>query len=359
MDRLENPGASVLPEVPDDTADDSRSASLEELLSRLDWARCTGDDESVRPILELIMFEAILEVRDQVDKLAVPDGTHAWLWRNALKAAENGGYLIGPDPTDELGLPASVLRQDGDGRWYFPPMRTAARAKERNKRYDQKRRNPTKASESDGSLLDCTQSNSLLTPTVSNQIQPAGACARNSNILCEPDSESDKSVGIRQKRRNPTVSSESDALFPDFNEPLPPKPKKPRKTQPWDPLFDAIKEVTGADGRTSTSNHIGKVANDLYRCTPPYTPEDVRRLPAILAQQPWWRASGAVVSIQLIQKHIGLVRAAAETVSTEEDTAASALMKELNSLSMAELRRRAIKDYRESVLGIGGDKCKS
>ena len=121
-------------------------------------------------------------------------------------------------------------------------------------------------------------------------------------------------------------------MFPNFSEPNR-GPKKRRPTKPWHSLWDAIAEVSGADSRESTRAHVAKVARDLYNCDLPYTPEEVRKLPAVLAEQPWWQ-TGMKVSIQVIQKHIGLVRDAA-AIPTVEPTD--------ECVDLAELRKRAIR----------------
>ena len=118
-----------------------------------------------------------------------------------------------------------------------------------------------------------------------------------------------------------------------------PAPKQERKLpvpKPWDHLRDAVMEVAASDRRASTYSHAVKVAKDLYECDPPYTPEDVRKLPAILVQQPWWAHAGGVLTIQVVQKHIGLVRAMtpAATVAPAEKCA-----------DLAVLRQRAIDSY--------------
>ena len=97
------------------------------------------------------MFASLLEVRNLVSTLCLPDGVRVWLLDHAILAGDNGGYVCygAPDVPGDCELPDTVLRQDSDGRWYFPPIRAAARIKTKHRRHDQKRRNPTKKSESD------------------------------------------------------------------------------------------------------------------------------------------------------------------------------------------------------------------
>ena len=90
----------------------------------------------------------------------------------------------------------------------------------------------------------------------------------------------------------------------------PDKPARKRRQQPAtktprprDELFDAIAEITGSDPQASGS-HVGKVAAALRRAEPPYTPAEVRALPAALA------AGGLTVPVTLgvVEKYIGWVR---------------------------------------------------
>lgn len=118
---------------------------------------------------------------------------------------------------------------------------------------------------------------------------------------------------VQDRARCDVPLPNGDFMFPDFADPennsqVKGKTRRPR---PWDQLLNAIAKVTVADNRRSTWTHMAKVALDLYRCSPPYTPEEVFRLPEVLKRQSWWRID-MVVSAQIIQKHIGLVRAVRE-----------------------------------------------
>jgi len=79
--------------------------------------------------------------------------------------------------------------------------------------------------------------------------------------------------------------------------------KRPAVPRPRDRLFDAVAEVTGLDPRLAGSK-IGRVCSALREGDPPYTPEEVRMLPDLLARRgftlpllPW-----------SIPDYIGLVR---------------------------------------------------
>jgi hypothetical protein len=76
--------------------------------------------------------------------------------------------------------------------------------------------------------------------------------------------------------------------------------------KPRDPIFDAIVEVTDADPKMNGA-HIGKVAAKLKNAVPPYTPEEIRKLPATLQKQTWWK-TGQIVTVGCVDKHIYLVR---------------------------------------------------
>jgi hypothetical protein len=78
---------------------------------------------------------------------------------------------------------------------------------------------------------------------------------------------------------------------------------KSGKPRPRDELFDAVAEVGCADPEVN-GPVIGKVCAALRRAKPPYTPEEVRRLPAA------WAAAGMTVALTVpaIEKHIARVR---------------------------------------------------
>jgi hypothetical protein len=107
------------------------------------------------------------------------------------------------------------------------------------------------------------------------------------------------------------------------NEFIPPlaetKPRKPRKTPqatpsdepqaktrtrtPRDDLFDAIAEITGTDPKASGS-HVGRVVKALCSADPPYTPDEVRRLPEVLAKN----KLNVPTTLGVVEKYIGWVR---------------------------------------------------
>lgn len=96
---------------------------------------------------------------------------------------------------------------------------------------------------------------------------------------------------------------------PESDKKPPAKEKKPKEPRPRNPLFDAIAEVSGLDPVTA-GGLIGKVAAELMKPSPPYTPEEVldfgRRfltLCTYAAKDPRRPTPNE------IQKNIGLVRA--------------------------------------------------
>jgi hypothetical protein len=76
--------------------------------------------------------------------------------------------------------------------------------------------------------------------------------------------------------------------------------KKPRR--PND-LFDAVAEVTVSDPKAS-GKHIGKVCRELQETDPPYTPAEVRMLPAILQA----RGFSLPLTLGTVTKYIGWTR---------------------------------------------------
>jgi hypothetical protein len=87
--------------------------------------------------------------------------------------------------------------------------------------------------------------------------------------------------------------------------------KKSASPRPRDELFDAVCQLAGADAKVNGS-HIGKVCAALRAADPPYTPEEVRKLPEAI------RARGRpfTLTIGAIEKFIGWVRAPNNVVPT-------------------------------------------
>ena len=339
-------------QIQDDRADDRRSAALEELLSALDWARCTGDTESVLSVEQMIMLQALLEIRAQVALLDVTESTQAWLWNNATLAADNGGYVVDPDPvTAYLGLPVTVLATDGPGSWYFPVLRKRAQDKARRKRDNDKRRQ-TSVTSNVTSVIDMGREEGIKEEKAGRGIEGVvgGGKGKDEGGELRGGEEGKDQGDVKRQSVTSNVTIVSDAiptLFQDFSASVP-KPVKKRavKPEPWHQVFDAIVAVTKADSRASTRSHAAKVAKDLHWCVPPYTADDVHALPVILEQQPWWKSSGGMLSIQVVQRHIGLVRAV-------QDVASPAGEEEYKSLD--QLRIAAIQSRRNhSVKQPGG-----
>lgn len=109
------------------------------------------------------------------------------------------------------------------------------------------------------------------------------------------------------------------------NGPSPPKDKKPRER---DLLFDAIAEITCSDPKSSGS-HVGKVAAALRKAEPPYTPDEVRALPAALQRG----GLNVPVTLGVVEKYIGWVR-----IKTVGETTADRIVRANRELE--ERRRR-------------------
>ena len=259
------------------------------------------------------MLEELLAVFDDPRLLRLSPRHQLAILRMAAEAVRSGGYTAGPVQCMEDNAVEAcngIVLQDQE-KWYFPGIRSRARSQERQSRYNQKRRQTTEVSSNDGSVVDCTQSTSLINYSVNTQLRPAGACARNIDVLCGQEEASSNDGGG-------CPPSLFDCFYETLPEPVKQPVKRAVKPQPWHQLLDAIVKVTKADSRASTLSHAVKVAKDLHRCDAPYTADDVLALPAILERQPWWKASGGVLSIQVIQKHIGLVRAVQKAVASAE-----------------------------------------
>ena len=70
-----------------------------------------------------------------------------------------------------------------------------------------------------------------------------------------------------------------------------------RARTPRDDLFDAVCKITGANPKTAAAN-VSKVCNKLLESDPPFTPEEVLRLPeTLLSTKPGFRGTLSVFSI--------------------------------------------------------------
>ena len=69
-------------------------------------------------------------------------------------------------------------------------------------------------------------------------------------------------------------------------------------------MFDVLVELTGSDPSVSAT-HIGKLRRELLKAEPPYTPEELRRLPSVL---PWVVQNPRKLTLGEIQKHVGMSR---------------------------------------------------
>jgi hypothetical protein len=74
-------------------------------------------------------------------------------------------------------------------------------------------------------------------------------------------------------------------------------------SKPRNALFDAVAEITASDPKVS-AGYIGRVLRELKAAEPPYTAQEVRRLPAILAE----RGFTLPLTLGTVTKYIGWVR---------------------------------------------------
>jgi hypothetical protein len=81
------------------------------------------------------------------------------------------------------------------------------------------------------------------------------------------------------------------------------------RRKPPNALFDAVAEVTGSDPVASGS-HVGRVCVVLRSADPPYTPDEVRLLPPILAE----RGFTLPATLGTVEKYIGWTRQAPPTL---------------------------------------------
>jgi hypothetical protein len=116
--------------------------------------------------------------------------------------------------------------------------------------------------------------------------------------------------------------------------------KKPRRR---DDLFDAVAEVTQSDPHASGS-HVAKVCKALREAEPPYTPAEVRALPAILEP----RGFSLPLTPGTVEKYIRWTRESAK--------AANGRPRETDEEYKARLRaeREADQKQREQLWAEGG-----
>jgi len=96
-------------------------------------------------------------------------------------------------------------------------------------------------------------------------------------------------------------------------------PKEKKQNRPRNELFDVIVELTGLDANTA-AGHIAKVAALLSKSEPPYTPDEVRKLPALVHLK--W--PDMAITPGVIEKYIGWVRSNPEKngLFSHDDTSA-------------------------------------
>ena len=79
---------------------------------------------------------------------------------------------------------------------------------------------------------------------------------------------------------------------------------KPASREERNALFDAVVEITGADAKASGA-HVSKVVKLLLTGEPPYTADEVKRLPAEFKKAGWKTIR---VTVGMVEKYIGWVR---------------------------------------------------
>jgi hypothetical protein len=104
---------------------------------------------------------------------------------------------------------------------------------------------------------------------------------------------------------NGATPSPSPSPSPKEENTLRAAPATRAQNRPRDELFDAIAEISGVDPKVSGS-HIGKVRSALLKADPPYTPAEVRLVPAAIARH----GLGVAVTLGVIEKYIGWTRRA-------------------------------------------------
>jgi hypothetical protein len=116
------------------------------------------------------------------------------------------------------------------------------------------------------------------------------------------------------------------ALFPDMDLPAYAQPDQTTTREHLNRMFDAVAKVTGADKKAG--GHVAKVVKQLLAAEPPYTPEEVLRLPEVAKQRKW----GVAITVGKLTELIGWTRCA-ETEAPKQ--------------SMNELISEAVKRRRE------------
>ena len=257
------------PVRPDSSASDLGGGGQIDQIHRGDPGAESPDEcGPVCTVDELAMLKALEELVSLKSLWAVSLEDQAIILRAAIQSVKSGGYIdesdgfviaIGPR------VPEDIMRQDESGRWYFPVLRHRARLLARHARYDKgrKRRNPTKAPDSDKSAGFRRAVEGIDTDSNSNSL------TEEEIQTVEPTVSTPNTAQARECAR----SIVQGLLWPGI-EPVPAPEEKPgRKRGPeWNLLWDAIAEVVGNDGRKSTRSHISKVADDLFFCehrTPP------------------------------------------------------------------------------------------
>lgn len=97
-----------------------------------------------------------------------------------------------------------------------------------------------------------------------------------------------------------TPSDRDSETAPTASRPENASAKKPRERNE---LFDAIAAVTGSDP-VASATHIGRVCKALRAADPPYTPVEVRALPAAIQAQ----GLDFTITLGSVEKYIGWVR---------------------------------------------------
>lgn len=127
----------------------------------------------------------------------------------------------------------------------------------------------------------------------------------NGDLTVAPLPREEKRRDNTAAEKPPRANRSGKARTPPENGTAPTPPDTPpAKERPRNHLFDAIVEVTREDPSLNGAL-IGRCCKALLAADPPYTPDDVRALPAAIAALGWSFA----VTVPVVMKHIGLTRA--------------------------------------------------
>jgi hypothetical protein len=153
-----------------------------------------------------------------------------------------------------------------------------------------------------------------------------------------------------QEQEQEILSGASCRPGPDDEQATKRTKQKPRAPRPRDELFDAIAAVTGFDAKTSGA-HIGKVAAKLREADPPYTPAEVRSLPAVI------KARGLEFAITpgVVEKYIGWTRNQPSTTNGQPPETLEQYATRMKAERDEDERRRAQARAAPSIRAVAPD----